>query len=90
MKEVFLENGNTISPRQSVLVLHFIRSKSKPYYRVENEGLGLSVYADTIEDLSIIVHEQIAILWEEFVLCEDEKMTPQAQQLKVQLLKTFE
>ena len=88
--KVPLEDGNIIRPRKRPLVFHFSPSESKPYYELEDEDLGLSVYADRIEDLKTIAHEQIAILWGEFALKEDAKMTPQARKLKARLLETFE
>lgn len=85
-----LENGNIIRPKKSPLVFHFTPSESKPYYEIEDKDMGLSVYADKIEDLKTIVHEQIAILWQEFALRDDAKMTPRARKLKARLLETFE
>ena len=90
VEEAPLEDGNIIRPKKSPLVFHFIPSESKPHYEIEDRNLGLSVHADRIEDLKTIVREQIAILWQEFALGDDAKMTPQARKLRTRLLETFE
>lgn len=53
------------------------------------DQLGLDAYAETKEELSREVHEQLGVLWQAYALESDEKLTLGARKLKTGLLAKF-
>lgn len=56
---------------------------------IEHGGLALDVFAPTREGLLAELNEQIAMLWSECALAEDDTLDGVARQLKQVLLATF-
>lgn len=56
---------------------------------VEHSGLALDVFAPTREALPAELNEQIAMLWAEYALADDNELDAVARQLKQALLATF-
>ncbi|MFN3398475.1 MAG: hypothetical protein ACK4ZS_08085 [Sulfurimicrobium sp.] len=62
----------------------------KQFLCLNHEELGIDVFANTREQLAVELAEQLAMLWDEFALANDDSLEPSAQQLKQALLRTFE
>lgn len=86
--EVSLGNNRFLAPKECPHIFHIESQDDKPYYRIEDEGLGISIWADKIIDLEEVLHDDIAMLWKEFVLYEGE-LTDSAKKIKEELLSNF-
>ena len=51
--------------------------------------LGIDVYAESQEELSSELAEQVLMLWEEYAREEDGRLSPAARNLKSALLRAF-
>lgn len=89
ISEIPLRDGRTIVPKSPPYAFYFTSDVESPRYKLHNEKLRIYIYSDNQEDLEIMLHDQIAIHWEEFVMCQEE-MTPGAKELKDALLDIFE
>jgi hypothetical protein len=58
-------------------------------YQAEISGLGVSVFAESRDMLEAAVHDELALLWTQYGMSPDEKLTPAAQTLKRRVLATF-
>ncbi len=54
---------------------------------IDKPDLGLNVFARTREELVEEISEQVAFLWDEFALAEEDSLTPEAQKLRNAILK---
>jgi hypothetical protein len=64
--------------------------ESNQYICLRDERLGIEVFAETRQKLVIELDEQIAMLWSEYALAEDDSLDEMAQGLKQRLLLTFD
>lgn len=62
---------------------------SKQLLCIEQADLGIDVYATTRETLLAELHEQLAMLWQEYAQAHDEELDAKARQLKQALLHRF-
>lgn len=62
---------------------------SKQLLCIEQAELGIDVYATTREALLAGLHEQLAMLWQEYAQASDEELDASARQLKQALLSRF-
>jgi hypothetical protein len=62
---------------------------SKQLLCIEQAELGIDVYATTREALLSELHEQLAMLWQEYAQARDEELDASARQLKQALLSRF-
>ena len=60
--------------------------ETQQLYCLEYNKLGIDVYAYTRDQLDLELREQIAFLWDSYVMADDEELTVAAQQLKNDLL----
>jgi hypothetical protein len=65
-----------------------LEDEDKQLLIVEDSRLGLSTYAHTREELLEGIAAYIAHLWDEYAVCADNMMTPEAQQLKLAILES--
>ncbi|MDO9319566.1 MAG: hypothetical protein Q7V56_15395 [Gammaproteobacteria bacterium] len=63
--------------------------ETKQLLCIEHESLALDVYAPTRERLLAELNEQIAMLWAEYALADDDTLDSIARDLKQTLLATF-
>ena len=54
------------------------------------ERIGLDAFAETKAELAAEVSAQLAMLWKEYAMADDAKLTESAQEVKKNLLATFE
>ena len=71
------------------LILEPIMDESKQLLCIEHVELGINVYAATREALLAELHEQLAMLWQEYAQAPDEDLDVPAQLLKQALLTRF-
>ena len=57
---------------------------------IEDQRLGIDVFAESREKLLDELSEQIMVMWIEYALAADELLEVAAKQLKVELLASFE
>lgn len=89
ISEIPLRDGRAIVPKSPPYTFCFTSDGENPKYKLHDEKLRLYLYADNQEDLEVMLHDQIAIHWEEYVMCQEE-MTSGAKELKDVLLDMFE
>lgn len=58
-------------------------------WSVEHYDLGIDVYGDSLEHLLEELNQQVAMLWDNYAIAEDETLAPSALKLKAQLLAAF-
>ena len=63
--------------------------ESGQYICLRDENLGIDVFAETRQKVSVELDEQIAMLWLEYAQATDDSLDWLAQQLKQRLLLTF-
>ena len=73
----------------SILILEPTLDETKQLLCIVHGELGIDVYATTRETLLIELHEQLAMLWQEYAQAADEELDAPARQLKQALLKRF-
>jgi hypothetical protein len=61
--------------------------ESRQLYRLEDQHLGIDVFAPTREQLSDELAEQIVFQWDSYAQEEPEKLTPAARRLRAALLE---
>lgn len=88
VESVPLKNG-TLTPRKPLSFTPF-RSPSGEYLHIKNDALDISLMMHTWEELQESIGEYIAIMWEHYAEVDDEKLTPQAKDIKDNLQKCFE
>lgn len=71
------------------LTLEPTLDETKQLLCIEHGGLGIDVYATTREALLAELHEQLGMLWQEYVQVPDEGLDAPARQLKQALLVRF-
>jgi hypothetical protein len=81
--------GRLLRTRQP-LVIEPTLDDDKQFLCLNHEELGIDVFAHTREQLAVELAEQLAMLWDEFALANDDSLEPSAQQLKRALLQAFE
>ena len=64
-------------------------SETKQLYEAEDETLGVSLFAFTRDELTDLLHDELAVLWVEYARAEDEELTGEARLLKQRLHETF-
>ena len=85
----FESDGQTIQLKNS-LVLYPLPDETGQYLWVREKGLGLDVYAPTRAALVNEIKSELAFLWEEYALSDDDGLTPDARALKQNLLAAME
>jgi hypothetical protein len=73
----------------TTLSLEIMLDDSKQLLCIEQPDLGIDVYATTREGLLTELHEQLAMLWQEYAQASDEELDAPARQLKHTLLNRF-
>ncbi|MBF0112990.1 MAG: hypothetical protein HQK74_09695 [Desulfamplus sp.] len=58
-------------------------------YSIEYPNLEVDVYASTLDQLKLEFSEQIAFLWDNYALADDQELTGTAQRLKRNLLSAL-
>jgi hypothetical protein len=71
------------------LTLEPTLDETKQLLCIEHGELGIDVYATTRETLLAELHEQLAMLWQEYAQAPDEELDAPARLLKQALLKRF-
>jgi hypothetical protein len=69
----------------SPLSLAPVLDETNQYLCLQNDRLGIDVFAATRERLLMELQEQIAVLWEEFAMAADETLSPAALDIKQNL-----
>ena len=59
-------------------------------YAVRIDKIGLDAFAATRAELAAEVQRQLTMLWKEYALADDSELTASAQQVKRNLLASFE
>ncbi len=59
-------------------------------YTVRIDKIGLDAFAATRAELAAEVQNQLSMLWKEYALADDSELTASAQQVKRNLLASFE
>lgn len=67
-----------------------LEPEGKQLLTVENPQLGINVFAYSREALLEEISEQIAFLWDDYALSEDDSLTPEAIALKYAVLELVE
>lgn len=73
----------------TLLSLELTLDDSKQLLCIEQPELGIDVYAATREALLTELHEQLAMLWQEYAQASDDELDAYARQLKQTLLNRF-
>jgi hypothetical protein len=71
------------------ITLQPVSDDSKQLLCLEDAGLGIDVFAPTREALLAELNEQVAMLWSEYALADDDTLDAVARQLKQSLLAAF-
>ena len=85
-----IKSDKVLLAARQPIALKPVLSETKQFYKIYREDLGISVIAFTRRELIDILHEEISILWEEYVQADDHKLTLEAKELKRQLQQAFE
>ena len=64
--------------------------KMRRLYAVRIDKIGLDAFAATRAELAAEVQRQLTMLWKEYALADDSELTASAQQVKRNLLASFE
>uniref|UniRef100_E6QX55 Uncharacterized protein n=1 Tax=mine drainage metagenome TaxID=410659 RepID=E6QX55_9ZZZZ len=80
--DLVLEAGSTLS-------LEPVLDESKQLLCIEENELGIDVFATSREALLAELYEQVAMLWQEYAKAPDEELDVPARQLKMALLNRF-
>lgn len=75
---------------KTTIVLEPTLNDSQQLICIEDQRLGIDVFAESREKLLDELSEQIMVMWIEYALAADELMEMAAKQLKVELLASFE
>lgn len=67
-----------------------VLDESHQYICLRDESLGIEVFAETRQKVAVELDEQIAMLWLEYALADNDSLDQMAQGLKQRLLLTFE
>lgn len=67
-----------------------VMDETSQYICLQDDDLGIEVFAETRQKVSIELDEQITMLWLEYAQADDETLDEVAQQLKRRLLNTFD
>lgn len=88
---VFSVDSSTIgiADGQPIILSPKLDEESHQVFVVEDESLGLDVFASTRDELVSEVQSQLAVLWREYALEDDSKLTDSAIALKQRLLAKF-
>ena len=70
--------------------LHPVLSETKQLYRLEDEEIGISLFAYTRDELVDMLDDYIVMLWTDYAQEKDEILSGDARELKVHLLEAFE
>ena len=54
---------------------------------VEDQALNICVFANSNQEALALIGEEVAMLWDEYAMEDDEKLSPTAQELKAHLLQ---
>ncbi|MHB1292075.1 MAG: hypothetical protein ACYCY5_07770 [Sulfuricella sp.] len=84
-----IRHGALTLKAAATLILEPTLDDTKQLLCVEHGELGIEVYATTREALLAELHEQLAMLWQEYAQASDEELDVPARQLKQALLKRF-
>lgn len=83
------QEGRLLRARQP-LAIEPTLDDDKQFLCLNHDELGIEVFAHTREQLAVELAEQLAMLWDEFALANDDTLEPSAQQIKRALLRSFE
>lgn len=84
-----VRHGTLALKAATILSLELTLDDSKQLLCIEQPDLGIDVYATTREALLTELHEQLAMLWQEYAQASDEELDAPARQLKHTLLNRF-
>lgn len=84
-----IRHGRLTLKASPLLSLEPSLDDTKQLLCIEQSDLGIDVYATTRETLLAELHEQLAMLWQEYALAADEELDAPARQLKQALLNRF-
>jgi hypothetical protein len=85
----FRYTGRTLRFRRPVELIPSLDDSRQVLY-LECERLGIDVHASTREELDLLLWEEIDVLWRNYALEDARNLTPDAQQLKRNLLEAIE
>lgn len=85
----FVRSDNISLRAKNKIVIPLKPDYSKQLISVDNEKLGIFVYAATREKLLEELNAQIAMLWREYVLAPETDLSADAISLKQALLEAF-
>lgn len=84
-----VRHGTLTLKAAPALTLEPTLDETKQLLCIEHGKLGIDVYATTRETLLAELHEQVAMLWQEYAQVPDEALDANARQLKQALLNKF-
>lgn len=84
-----IRHGGLALKASPALTFEPMLDDSKQLLCIELAELGIDVYATTREALLADLHEQLAMLWQEYAQARDEELDASARQLKQALLNRF-
>lgn len=84
-----IRHGDILLKAMPVLAFEPVLDDTKQLLCIEHGELGIDIYATTRETLLAELHEQLAMLWQEYAQAPDEELDDTARHLKQALLKRF-
>lgn len=84
-----VRHGTLTLKAMPTLILEPALDDSKQLLCIERDELGIDIYAPTRETLLLELHEQLAMLWQEYAQAPDEELDATARRLKQALLTRF-
>ena len=84
---VALPDGSTLVPWRPAF---YLAERDGDGYALRDESIALDVYAPTVPELEAEAKSEIAFLWREYALADDDTLSLDALALKRTLLARFE
>ena len=86
---VFTAGGRKMRLRRGAGIVPVVE-ESDGVFSARLDSIGLDAFAETRDGLAAEVAEQLAMLWNEYALADDSNLTASAQEVKRNLLASFE
>lgn len=88
----FTHNGKEVRARGeiSLVAKPALDEESGQFFVVREDSIGLDAFAATRESLVREVRDQLSLLWREYALEADSRLTRHARSVKMALLAHFE
>ena len=67
-----------------------ISRRNPQFLRIEDPSLGLDAFAGTLSDLLDEVAEDLVVVWKNYAMAPDGKLSPKALELKRRLIEAVE